>query len=463
MNSHSLILAAGSIAAPPWWAIAPFVVILLAIAVLPLIPATHHWWEKNRNKLLIAGVLGALTLAYYLLRGEGYHGAAPGSATLVKVLQHALLDEYIPFIVLLFALFTISGGIVVRGDLRATPLVNTSILAIGGVIASVIGTTGASMVLIRLLLRTNSERKRVVHTFVFFIFIVSNAGGMLLPTGDPPLFLGYLRGVPFFWTLNLWVEWAVALGILLFVYFIWDCRAFARETTIAVVRDHRDREPLRLAGLLNCVWLLLIVGICATVAHGLAVPGTDWRPPQFLREGLLLVITGLAWWTTAPALRRQNQFAFTPIGEVAALFIGIFITMQAPIELLHVLAPRFADQGFVHPWQYFWATGMLSSFLDNAPTYVIFLETANQLTHQPGPGILRLITGDYIREDLLAAVSCGAVLMGANTYIGNGPNFMVKSIVENSGVKMPSFFGFMLYSGLILLPIFALLTWLFFV
>ncbi len=462
--SASLLLAAVQQPALVW--ISPFVALLLAIAILPLIPRVDHWWHHNRNKLLIALVLSAFTLAHYYLRGFGYghgeHSSTPGWPTVVSVLQHALVDEFFPFITLLFSLYVIAGGIVVRGDLRATPLVNTAILAIGGVLANAIGTTGASLLLIRLLLKTNSERTHVVHTMVFFIFIVSNIGGCLLPIGDPPLFLGYLRGVPFFWTLVLWKEWAVMLGLMLATYFVIDWVKFRQEPPIAHALDAARRERLSVAGLSNVLWLIGVVAAVALLVPGKALPGTTWIIPPYLREGVQLACAALSLALTSGRLRRENEFNYVAIGEVACLFIGIFITMQTPIELLHGLAPRIAASDYTQPWVFFWATGLLSSLLDNAPTYVVFFETANHLTHAAGPGIVRLVDGNFIREDLLIAISCGAVFMGANTYIGNGPNFMVKAIAEQAGVKMPSFFGYLLWSGLILLPLFVIITLIFF-
>ncbi len=451
---------------PGFLATLPFIAILLSIAILPLVHRTHHWWENNRNKLLVALALAGITLGYYFLRGygigHGEHASDPGGETVVTVIKHAVVDEYIPFIVLLFSLYVISGGIVVRGDIQATPRNNTVILAIGGTIASFVGTTGASMLLIRLLLKTNSERRRVVHTVIFFIFIVSNVGGTLLPIGDPPLFLGYLRGVPFLWTLNLWKEWAFMLGLLLVVYYFWDRWAYRHESVPAISEDVTHIEPIRVAGLLNFLWLGIVVLAVATLDPAKPFPGTEWHPPKFLREAIQLAMVGLAWVTTSGVLRKENQFNFVAIGEVACLFIGIFITMQAPLEILNAIGPTLGERGFNQPWQFFWATGILSSFLDNAPTYVVFFQTADTMVHAPGPGILRLLDGSYLAESMLVAISCGAVFMGANTYIGNGPNFMVKSIAEQSGVKMPSFFGYMVYSGMILIPLFVALTLIFF-
>ena len=448
--------------------IGPFVAILLAIALLPLIRGARHWWESNRNKLLVALALAGVTLLYYGLRDTGLALHEPGGAahtsaglpTVLTVAENAVLVEYVPFIILLFSLYVIAGGIVVRGDLRATPAVNTAILATGSLLASLIGTTGAAMVLIRLLLKTNSERRRTAHTVVFFIFLVANIGGSLLPIGDPPLFLGYLKGVDFLWTLRLWRPWAFLVGILLVVYYIWDGWAYRHERPEALVRDQAERQPLRVAGLVNIFWLLGVVLAVGTLDPAKAVPGTTWHAPHYLRELVQLAMAGLSLLTTPRGLRGENQFNYTAIGEVACLFLGIFITMQVPIEILRVRGPQL---GLSEPWHFFWASGVLSSYLDNAPTYMVYFETAGTLA-PPGMPLLHGVgtaTGS-IPVPLLVAVSCGSVFMGANTYIGNGPNFMVKSIAEQAGVKMPSFFAYMAYSGALLIPLFLLTTLIFF-
>ncbi len=390
----------------------------------------------------------------------GHPRTTPGLTTVWSVINHAVLKEYIPFIVLLFALYVIAGGIVVRGDVQATPLVNTAIIGVGGLLASFIGTTGSAMLLIRFLLKTNSERRRKVHTVVFFIFIAANIGGTLLPIGDPPLFLGYLRGVDFFWTLNLWMHWAVTLGACLLIYFVWDTWAYRHEEKKDLLRDATQIQPMRIAGLLNVFWILGVVGAVATLDPSKPFPGTTWHAPAYLREGVQLLMALLSWVTTRMALRRENQFNFVAIGEVACLFIGIFITMQVPIEILQA---KGAELGLSQPWHFFWATGVLSSFLDNAPTYVVYFETAGTL-QVPNMAMMHNVAtaSGEIPIPLLVAISCGAVFMGANTYIGNGPNFMVKAIAEQSGVKMPSFFGYMAYSGLVLIPLFIVITLVFF-
>ena len=406
----------------PVYAVVPFVAMLLAIAVCPLwVP---HWWESNRNKLVLACVLGLPVVGLYAARHP-----------------HVLLEtaeEYVSFMLLLTALYVIAGGIRLAGDLRATPLVNTTFLATGSVLASFLGTTGASMLLIRPVLQTNRQRTRVTHTVIFFIFLVGNVGGLLTPLGDPPLFLGYLEGVPFTWTFRLLPHWLFTAAALLLAYFVWDSVAYGLEPVQAVVRDVSQRQPLRIAGTLNFVWL-------AGVLLGVAFLRAPWR------EALILGLTGLSLWQTPRAVRHANEFTPHPMIEVAVLFFGIFLTMIPALELLRT---RGVELGVREPWQFFWAAGALSSFLDNAPTYLTFLALGQ------GLHLTDEVVG--VPHTILAAISAGAVFMGANTYIGNAPNFMVKAIAEATRVRMPSFFGYMLYSGGILLPLFAAVTWLFF-
>ena len=439
---------------PPIWAVIPFVLLLLCIAILPLMHSTEHWWEQNRNRLFISLVLSVFVIFYYWLIHPGVidhqtHQLKTGVMAVNQMLSHAILAEYIPFIVLLFSLYVISGGIQLKGDLPAHPLTNTIFLGVGAGIASFIGTTGAAMLLIRPLLQTNSERKHVRHTVIFFIFLVCNVGGCLLPIGDPPLFLGYLKGVPFLWTLSLWPQWLATTLTLLVIYFIWDSIAYRYEEKLDIDRDETQSEKLQLRGKVNFLWLIGVVLSVATLVPGKPFLGNENFPvvPEFFREIMQLLFVALSLMATPKGIREQNKFNYTAIGEVAALFIGIFITMQVPVEILNA---KGAELGLTQPWQFFWATGVLSSFLDNAPTYVVFFETAKTLG---GPELIAGVT-----QELLVAISLGAVFMGANTYIGNGPNFMVKSIAEQSGIKMPSFFGYMLYSLLILVPIFVVVT-----
>ncbi len=438
--------------APSMWSIIPFVGLLLSIAILPLLPATEHWWESNQNRLMVSSCFAAVTLTYYMV--------AYDAAKVTTLLEHAILAEYIPFIVLLFSLYVISGGICLKGDLAAHPSTNTAFLAVGALIASFVGTTGASMLLIRPLLQTNSERKHVRHTVIFFIFLVSNIGGCLLPIGDPPLFLGYLKGVEFLWTLSLWMEWAVMCAILLVVYYVWDTLAYRKEAPKDIVRDERERTKLSLSGKVNLLWLLGVVLCVALIKPGEEFLGFGFKPFPFMREACMLGFVVLSLKSTRKQIRRDNRFDYHAILEVAALFVGIFICMQAPIEILRAsgaaLEPLLSS-----PMRFYWATGSLSAFLDNAPTYVVFFETALSMTPEGAAGTVTLAGGGAILESLLIAISLGAVFMGAMTYIGNGPNFMVKSIAEQAGVRMPSFFGYMVYSCAILIPLFVVVTLIF--
>ncbi len=453
---------------PPYWTVLPFALLLGAIAVFPLLPWTEAWWEHNKNRFIVAVVLGALTLLYYLLF---YHAPVeahwPGHAVVANnsaglnwattwtVFANGILGEYIPFIVLLFSLYVICGGIRIEGDLPAHPFTNTAFIATGGLLASFIGTTGAAMLLIRPLLETNRERKFKKHTVIFFIFVVCNCGGCLLPIGDPPLFLGYLRKVPFLWTFNLWPEWLFVNGALLAAYYAWDLFwCYPHEAKRDIARDETQVRGLRFSGLWPNVPLLF--GVVLGVA--LLAPGKDllgWNPWMYAREALQLALVALSLLWGSEIVRRANNFNYHAIIEVAALFFGIFICMQAPLQILHVVGPNL---GLTDPMHFFWATGSLSSVLDNAPTYVVFFETAKSFTAAT-PSMTQTVAG--VGEHLLVAISLGAVFMGAMTYIGNGPNFMVKAIAEKSGIAMPSFFGYMLYSVGILLPLLIVTTLIF--
>ena len=422
----------------PLWSVLPFAAMLLGIAFLPI--AAPRFWEHNRNKALVSLVLGA-PVAIWI-------GTLDATA-----LGHAA-HEYVAFIVLLGALFSISGGIVVRGTLAGTPGVNTVLLALGAVLASFIGTTGASMVLVRPLLRANSVRKRNAHVFVFFIFLVSNAGGLLTPLGDPPLFLGFLRGVPFLWTLRLVPVWLVVIGALLVLFYVVDSTIF-REEDIASPGDLdkvaiAHQVPVHVVGNRNLLFLAGVVGI-------LVLSGNLRLPPGVAEAGMVAMAV-LSWVTTPRALHQENGFGFSPIVEVAALFAGIFATM---IPALAVLNVRGASLGIARPWQFFWASGLLSSFLDNAPTYLTFASVGSGLLGTDAADLGQMVAHPG-GAAILSAVSAGSVLMGANTYVGNGPNFMVKAIAERGGVRMPGFFGYMAWAGAVLLPIFGAVTVLFF-
>lgn len=407
---------------PITW-VAPFIILLVAIALLPFF--FPHFWEKNRNKGLVAFILAAPT-TFHLL------SAHP------EWLVHTL-REYTAFIILGGALYVVAGGIDLEGDLKATPWINTTFLAIGSVLASLVGTTGASMVLIRVFLKTNQERRHTGHLPLFFIFIVSNMGGLLTPIGDPPLFLGFLRGVPFFWTLiHLFPIWALSNGILLVLFFLIDSRAYQKETPADLKKDAAAIEPLNLAGGIN---FLLLLGVVAGVFL-----------PTPARECEMVVMALASVWLTPKKVRKNNGFNFHPLIEVATLFAAIFITMVPSLELLRFYAPQL---GIVKPVHFFWFSGALSSFLDNAPTYLTFFSLAQGL-HLPGPDIAG------VAPAILAAISAGAVMMGANTYIGNAPNFMVKAIADKAGFKTPSFIRYMFYSFLFLTPIYLLITFVFF-
>ena len=443
---------------PAFYAVAPFAGLLLAIAILPLLPPTQHWWEHNRNRLIVALALGVLTLAYYaFLYGHGvvnhstHELSAPGWPAVVTVLENAVLAEYVPFMVLLFSLYVISGGIRVEGNLVGRPATNAKIISVGAVLASFIGTTGAAMLLIRPLLRANARRTHVAHTVVFFIIVVCNTGGCLLPIGDPPLYLGYLRGVDFAWTLSLWPEWAFMNLSLLAGYYGWDTFYYRREDRGEIEKLPETVEDYAVRGAVNLLWLAGVIGCVMWLDSSKTFPGTDWHPPRFFREGMMLGFAGLSLATTSADLRRKNSFNYGAILEVAALFIGIFICMQAPVQILNTYGPQL---GIDTPWKFYWATGGLSAFLDNAPTYIVFFETARTVV-DGGPRVAGVLATH------LAAISLGSVFMGSMTYIGNGPNFMVKAIAEAHRVRMPSFFGYMLYTCAIVLPLSILTTWLF--
>ena len=432
------------------WMIGPFVGLLLCIAILPLVAG--EWFERNRNKALVAALFG-VPVVVYLVVGFGAEGRQSLGDT---------LHEYISFIVLLTALFTISGGIYLSGDPLATPRNNVTFLLVGAVLANFVGTTGAAMVLIRPVLRANAERTHMRHTVIFLIFIVCNVGGLLTPLGDPPLFLGFLRGVDFFWTLRLLPQWVVAVGLTLLVYAAFEVRAYRREPTRAVLADRAEYVPIRVLGKLNVLFLAGVI-VAVLASQPLASAGEAIRFP-FLREVAMVAMIVLSLKVGPHRPRELNRFTWDPIQEVAIIFAGIFAAM---IPALAILEARGDELGLTQPWQFFWATGTLSSFLDNAPTYLTFTSTAQGLLGAPDTAGLMAThavpAASATPAAFLAAISCGAVFMGANSYIGNAPNFMVKSIAEESGIAMPHFFGYMGYSALVLLPIFALVTLLFFI
>lgn len=413
------------------WTVLPFALYLLVIAVAPIFFA--RFWESNRNKLIVA-VAASIPAAASLL-------SSPAGGPLLL----GSLKEYAAFIALLAALFVISGGIFLKGSLAGTPAVNTLLLASGAVLANVIGTTGASMLLIRPLLRANASRARKTHLVVFFIFIVSNAGGLLTPLGDPPLFLGFLRGVPFLWTLQLWAPWAVVNALLLAIFHLFD------RATVQPERE-QVREPLRVEGAVNLLWLLGVIAINAGV--GRLVQDHDVQKLLLVGGMGAMIVLSLA--TTAKEIRPANRYSWKPVLEVTVIFIGIFVTMVPATEYLRSISIRPT-----HAWQFFWSSGLLSSVLDNAPTYVTFATLACGLVGADPSSLDRLIAVPA-GALFLKAISCGSVFGGALTYIGNGPNFMVKAIAEENQVPMPGFLGYMRWSVGILIPVFVVVTLLFF-
>ena len=432
------------------WLIAPFAGMLFCIAVLPL--AAPKWFEVLRNKALVAAVFGIPVIVYLVLR-QGHPGRESVLAT---------AEEYVSFIVLLLALFAISGGIYLTGDPLGTPRNNLVFLAVGAVLANFVGTTGAAMLLVRPLLRANSERTKVRHIFIFLIFIVCNLGGLLTPLGDPPLFLGFLNGVSFTWTLRLWPQWLLVNGLILAVFFVMDTYYYRKEPAAAIAADEAEFVPIRLLGKVN---ILLLGGVIAAVvlSQPLAEMGKALHFP-FLRELVMLAMVALSLRYGPAEPRILNRFSWEPIGEVAIVFAGIFATM---VPALAILEAHGHELGLTLPWQYFWTTGVLSGVLDNAPTYLTFTSAAQGYLGIPTTGGLmsaQTMPGFAAAPAaFLAAISCGAVFMGALTYIGNAPNFMVRSIAEEHGVSMPNFFHYMAWSAVVLLPVFVLVTVVFFV
>ncbi|MCK4547826.1 MAG: sodium:proton antiporter [Candidatus Eisenbacteria sp.] len=441
----------------PLWTMAPFVGILLSIALLPLF--APHFWHRHFGRISAGWALAFSIPFLIVFKGEALHE-----------ILHIYLVDYIPFIILLWALFTVSGGIHVGGSLRGTPLLNTILILIGTVLASWMGTTGASMVMIRPLLRANRERKHKVHIVCFFIFLVSNIGGSLTPLGDPPLFLGFLHGVPFFWTFSLLPHMVLMVVALLIVFFIVDTRYYRRDKDMQEATAG-EKQPIRIEGLYN---LLFLGGVVAGVLmSGMWRPGTGTSiygidiPTQNLVRDLLLILMGfLSLRVTPRRIRSANEFTWFPIKEVAYLFAGIFMTIIPALAILRAGSEgslAFLLDAVKEPVHYFWVTGVLSSFLDNAPTYLTFFNSA---LGRFFPGTAESVAvGQLIAEQsiFLKAISAGAVFMGANTYIGNAPNFMVRSIAEESGVPMPSFFGYMIrYSIPFLVPLYLVVAFVFF-
>ena len=433
----------------PLWGV-PFAGLLLSIALMPLL--LPQFWHQHFGK-----VSAAWTLAFFIPFAMIFGLSLAGTS-----LVHAMLAEYLPFIILLTALFTVAGGIFIRGNLHGSPGLNAGLLLTGAVLASFMGTTGASMLLIRPLIRANDNRKHAAHIVVFFIFIVSNAGGSLTPLGDPPLFLGFLKGIDFFWTVgHIFPETLFLIGSLLAVFYLLDTWYYRREG-IQAVDPTPDSDRLGFDGAFNFLGLVAVAGLVLLSGFWKSpvvfnVYGTEVGLPGLVRDVGLIAITLLSFKLTAARVHRDNQFSWGPMAEVAKLFAGIFLTIIPVIAMLKagtsgpfgaVVSAVTRPDGQPDPAMYFWATGILSSFLDNAPTYLVFFNTAG------GDAQVLMTT----LAPTLAAISAGAVFMGANTYIGNAPNLMVKAIAEDRGIRMPSFFGYMVWSGAVLIPLFVLMT-----
>ncbi|MDA3912079.1 MAG: sodium:proton antiporter [Bacteroidales bacterium] len=439
-----VLLSAATNASVPAWALIPFILMLAMIAVGPLM--FEHWWHQNKNKLIVSLALGIPTAIYLI--AQHLSGA----------LMYQLLFDYVPFIVLLGSLFVITGGIHLEGDIEAKPWINTLFLGIGAILASFMGTTGAAMLLIRPVIKTNSERKYRVHTILFFIAIVANAGGLLTPLGDPPLFLLYLRGAEFTWFFNLVPEWMFVNMSLLVIYFIVDSFYHKKEPAANLAFDKTNIQPIRLKGNLNFVWLIGIVASVAFLNDNYLDIVHENHYFGFIREAAMLLLAGASLLFTKKMLRKANKFTWEPITEVAYLFLGIFITMTPALIFLGANAH---DLGLTEPSQFYYATGLLSAFLDNAPTAVSFYELAIGMN----PDKIAIVAEGFhagISEKILVAISVGSVFFGAMTYIGNGPNFMVKAIAEENKINMPSFFGYMFkFSLIVLLPLYILVQLIF--
>lgn len=432
----------------------PFAGLLLCIAVMPLLKA--EWWESHQP--VVVALWSVLFVVPFAL--------AQGAGEALETVLECLVNDYLTFIVLLFGLFCVAGNITMEGDLAGSPRVNVILLAVGTLLSSLIGTTGASMLMVRPVIKMNAWRKRRAHIMVFFIFLISNIGGCLTPIGDPPLLMGFSRGVPFFWSLKLFPVLLLNMAVLLFLFYRIDRRMYCQD--IARGRKPDISKPgteIRLEGLHNLIFLVMIVAavILSGTLPGMAAFQNEAGKvlgipvygevvlgfPSVIEIVLILLAAWLSFKTTDPSIRRKNHFTWGAIKEVAVLFVGIFITMQPALMLLKTMG---ASLGLTRPAEMFWATGILSSFLDNTPTYLVFLTTAGAMNFAEG---ISTALG-MVPARMLLAISCGAVFMGANTYIGNAPNFMVKSISDENGIRMPSFFGYLLWSLKILVPVFML-------
>ena len=415
-------------------ALLPFILMLLSIAVFPLF--WNHFWEKNKNKLIIAVLLSVPVIIYLITNGFS------------EKLVETMVFDYIPFIILLGSLFTITGGIFLSGDIEAKPLINTMFLVAGAVLASFVGTTGAAMLLIRPVIQTNKQRKFKVHTILFFIGIVANCGGLLTPLGDPPLFMMYLRGAPFEWFFKLFPEWLFVNALLLMIYFFVDKYYYRKEDVKNIIIDKTSVRPLKIEGKRNFIFLVMVILAVAFLNEQYLTFIHSNHYFKFIREAVILLAAYLSIIVTPKMLRVSNNFTWMPIQEVAYLFLGIFITMVPCLLYLELNAKSL---GINSPTDFYYYTGLLSSFLDNTPTAVTFHSLATGL----GTTSSNLVAG--IPEEILKAICTGAVFFGSMTYIGNGPNFMIKTVAEENNIKMPDFFSYIIkFSLIILLPAFII-------
>ena len=452
INICPMVALAAELTNVPLWLCIPFACLLLCIAIIPLVKG--EWWEKYRPFAVIFWSL------LFIIPFAVKYGAGTAAETVLE----CLVNDYLTFIVLLFGLFCVAGNITVEGSLVGSPRVNVILLGIGTLLSSWIGTTGASMLLVRPVIKMNSWRRNKAHIMVFFIFLISNMGGSLTPIGDPPLLMGFSRGVPFFWSIRFFPILLLNMIILLTVLYFIDKRAYRKDIAAGYMPEIKENEPLiRFEGLHNIIFIVIIVvavilsGVLPDVSFFQNAAGEVKLAITSLIEVVMILLAAfLSFKTTNAEIRKKNHFTWGAIQEVAVLFIGIFITMQ---PALMILKSAGAELGLTHPSQMFWVTGALSSFLDNTPTYLVFLTTAGSMGFVSG---LTTALG-VVPAKMLTAISCGAVFMGAITYIGNAPNFMVKSISDENGVKMPSFFGYIVWSLCCLVPVFLIDTLLFFI
>jgi Na+/H+ antiporter NhaD/arsenite permease-like protein len=427
---------------------APFVLLLLAIAILPA--AARKWWHNDWNKAKVVVFFSVPVVVLF-----AYHFGDRGA----RALTHQA-TEYASFIILLAALYVISGGILIDGAFRGTPGANTLLLGTGAVLANLIGTTGAALLLVRPLIRGNIHRRRIAHVLVFFIFVVANCGGLLTPLGDPPLFLGYLKGVPFEWTLRLFPQWLFVNGALLTLFFVWDQIERNRESRgMPTATNPARATSFGIRGAHNFGFLVALVALLFVAGHGYGNGGRPWRFGW--RETGLVALAVASFFSTRPEIRTKNNSTFRPIIEIAVLFAGIFITITPATLLLDAHGEHL---GLSEPWQFFWASGLMSSMLDNAPAYLASVAAAcgSQQLPLEGRYLANFLNLGDASDQILSAIACGCVFFGALTYLGNAPNFIVRAIAEESNVPMPSFFGFMIYSLPVLLPLFGLVTLIFF-